>query len=408
MRPALELAVAIARRDAGASPPIEPPRRLRPFLTMRRLSATALEGVRRAVEESPSLLGQVAEAAPTEDDAGGRAPWLFLHRPDGWEGELASIEASVAEAADERVAERRLRAVEEQLRRALVDLADARRAAGSAVELEAALVEERRRRAEAEAALTDLRGRVASIERERDAAHRRASAADKAAAAAASVASAAAATAARPAEEEPLPRPVVDVEGVRSSISSAQAALDAASAALDVATPPAPPRSRPRPRPRPLAGRLPVPLPPGVFDDDPAAADHLVRLPSALLLVDGYNLSLRRWADLPLAEQRARLVDALTGLAARTGVDVEVVFDGEDDSGRGLQSRGGRRLGVRSTFSPGGVDADEVLLDLVDRAPASRPVVVATDDRRVQREAAARGANVVGSAALFVVLGLGR
>jgi predicted RNA-binding protein with PIN domain len=152
--------------------------------------------------------------------------------------------------------------------------------------------------------------------------------------------------------------------------------------------------------------RLPSPLPPGVFDDDPAAADHLVRLPSAVLLVDGYNLSLRRWPERSLAEQRARLIDALNALVARVGVEVEVVFDGEEDSGRGLQSAGGRRRAVRVTFSPDDVDADEVLLARVDALPISRPVVVATDDRRVQREAGARGANVVGSTALFAALGL--
>lgn len=400
--------MSIARRDAGGSPPVDPPRRLRSFLSMRRLSATALEGVRRAVEESPSLRERMAEAAPTEEDAGGRASWLFVHRPDGWEDELAELEGSavarsaeVADAAEERVARRRLRVVEDEVRRLQGELDAARRSNAASVEVEAALGDERRARVEAEEALASLRARVSSIERERDAAHRRASAADRALAAAAARSDASAEAV-----------PTVDVGGARASVTAAQVSLTAANQALEVAAaaldepggavPPTPPVG-----PRP-AVRLPAPLPPGLFDDDPAAADHLVRLPSALLLVDGYNLSLRRWGDLPLPEQRARLVDALNGLVARTGVDVEVVFDGEEDSGRGVQSSGGRRRAVRVTFSPDAVDADEVLLALVERVPRPRPVVVATDDRRVQRAAAARGANVVGAAAMFVVLGVSR
>ena len=377
---------------------------------MRRLSATALEGVRRAVDESEPLRLRAAEAAPTEEDVGGRAPWLYLHRPDGWEGELASLEADeaarsadAAEAADERSARRRLRAVEDELDRARADLDGARRAVADAARREADVAEERRRRAEVEAERDTLRRRVSAVERERDAAHRRASAADKALA-----------DALRRGDDPPPPAVDVDVDVVRTAVESAQAALRRAVDALEVATSElevldSDPSSRPHDARRGGGVRLPAALPPGVLADDPAAADHLVRLPAAVLLVDGYNLSLRRWEGVPLPEQRARLVAALQGLSARTGVDVEVVFDGEDGGGRELRSSGGGRRGaVRVTFSPGAVEADDVLLLLVDRVPMSRPVVVATDDRRVQREAAARGANVIGSSPLFVVLGVRR
>jgi len=49
-----------------------------------------------------------------------------------------------------------------------------------------------------------------------------------------------------------------------------------------------------------------VPLPPGIFDDSVEAAEHLVRVPGVVLLVDGYNVSQLGWADLPIAEQRQR------------------------------------------------------------------------------------------------------
>lgn len=379
---------------------------------MRRLSTSALDGVRRAVEESPALLARMAEVAPSEEDVGGRASWLFVHRPPGWAEEVAALEAEVADAASARSALERLAVVENELRRVRAELADARQESVASAALEAALAEERRLRSAVEAELADVRGRVGAIERERDAAHRRASAADKALASA---------RAAAPVEEVVLEAVAaggaVDVDAVRRSVAGARAALVDAEAALreaattlEAGAPPpiATKRRRGAPGGGGRAVRLPAPLPPGVLDDDPVAADHLVRLPACLLLVDGYNLSLRRWADLPLFEQRHRLVDALQALSARTGVEVEVVFDGEEDTGRGLQSTGGGRRGsVRTTFSADAVDADEVLVDLVDRTPMSRPVVVATDDRRVRREAGARGANVIGSTSLFVALGLG-
>jgi predicted RNA-binding protein with PIN domain len=160
--------------------------------------------------------------------------------------------------------------------------------------------------------------------------------------------------------------------------------------------------------------RRPTPLPPGVFEESREAAEHLVRVPSALLVVDGYNASLRRWGELAISEQRSRLTDALEALAARTGVGVEVVFDGDDSETVGGGGRGGGlrrgtgppRRRVRVSFSPGSVEADEVIVDLVERLPVTQPVIVATDDRRVRREASARGANLVTSVQLFQLLGL--
>ncbi|HET9442153.1 MAG TPA: NYN domain-containing protein, partial [Acidimicrobiales bacterium] len=149
--------------------------------------------------------------------------------------------------------------------------------------------------------------------------------------------------------------------------------------------------------------RLPVALPPGLMAESPEVAAFLVRVPGLVLVVDGYNASLRRWPDRPIAEQRQRLVDALAGLSARTGGDVHVVFDGSGSEGRSLSLP---RRGVRVTFTPADVEADETILRLVAHAPAGRPVAVATDDRRVRREAAARGANALTQDQLFAVLGL--
>ncbi|MDP8938611.1 MAG: NYN domain-containing protein, partial [Actinomycetota bacterium] len=148
--------------------------------------------------------------------------------------------------------------------------------------------------------------------------------------------------------------------------------------------------------------RRPAPLPPGVLDDSAEAADHLVRVPGVVVLVDGYNVSQTGWPGLPIAEQRRRLVDALSELAARTGADVSVVFDGADTPWPAPVATTARA--VKVSFSPVGVEADDVVLRRVAELPPWRSVVVASSDRRVQDGARESGANVVSSAQLLAAL----
>jgi predicted RNA-binding protein with PIN domain len=122
------------------------------------------------------------------------------------------------------------------------------------------------------------------------------------------------------------------------------------------------------------------------------------------LIVDGYNVTISSWPHLDLPQQRQRLVDALAELAMRTGISVDVVFDGLDAGGR-IRPPTAARHQVSVTFSPEGVEADEVIVDLVDELDASRPVLVATDDRRVRDEVMGRGANVISVVQLLAVLG---
>jgi predicted RNA-binding protein with PIN domain len=166
---------------------------------------------------------------------------------------------------------------------------------------------------------------------------------------------------------------------------------------------PASRRSRsPRPRTRGGGARRPAPLPPGMRDDSPEAAEHLVRMEGTVLVVDGYNASLAWRPTLPIAEQRRRLVDALEELAARTQSDVHVVFDGVEPA-QPMVSAGPRRL-VRARFSPPEVEADDIVVGLVDDLPSRRPVVVASNDRGVQERAERRGANVISVSQLMAVL----
>lgn len=123
-----------------------------------------------------------------------------------------------------------------------------------------------------------------------------------------------------------------------------------------------------------------------------------------LLVVDGYNVTISSWPHLELPRQRQRLVDALAELAMRTGTTVDVIFDGADTGGR-IRPPPAARHRVRVSFSPEDVEADEMIVDLVEALDFSQPVVVATDDRRVRDEVSRRGGNVISVAQLLAVLG---
>ena len=146
-------------------------------------------------------------------------------------------------------------------------------------------------------------------------------------------------------------------------------------------------------------------LPPALFDDSFEAAEYLVR-------VSGCSCRRRIQRDpVVLAGSRAagarrRLVDALAELAMRLGPAVRVVFDGTvrgvgssrpRSRGNGCESRSHRRARGRRGHRRRGRDLDP-----------TRPVVVATDDRRVLRVRSRRGANVISVDQLLAVLGRAR
>jgi predicted RNA-binding protein with PIN domain len=141
------------------------------------------------------------------------------------------------------------------------------------------------------------------------------------------------------------------------------------------------------------ARRTPVRLPGGIFDDSAEAAEHLLRTPGVVLVVDGYNVTMTGWPTLAAADQRRRLVAVLAELAARTSTEVDIVFDGADVDAVRVPAPVRSLVHVR--FSPAEVEADDVILELVAHLPAARPVVVASSDNQVRDGARALGANVV-------------
>ena len=130
---------------------------------------------------------------------------------------------------------------------------------------------------------------------------------------------------------------------------------------------------------------------------DPAALDRLLALPTVHVVVDGYNVTKTGYPELPLVDQRERLVYQLAALAARTGAEVTCVFDGA-----GVVSvPSAAPRGVRVLFSDPGVLADDVIRALVTAEPEGRPVVVVTSDRAVADSVRRRGAHPVPSAVLL-------
>ncbi|HEU4422757.1 MAG TPA: NYN domain-containing protein [Pilimelia sp.] len=131
--------------------------------------------------------------------------------------------------------------------------------------------------------------------------------------------------------------------------------------------------------------------------DDPARLDQLLALPRVHLLVDGYNVTKRGFAEISLEQQRHRLVSALGGIAAQTGAEVTAVFDGAERV-HGLPPA---PRGVRVLFSRKGQTADDLIRRLVRAEPAGRPVVVVSSDREVADGVRRHGAYPLGADSLI-------
>lgn len=136
-------------------------------------------------------------------------------------------------------------------------------------------------------------------------------------------------------------------------------------------------------------------------DTDPSLLEHLLALPRAHLLVDGYNVTMNGWSGMPLDAQRARLVRELAPMAARSGAEITVVFDGADLAVRPVVAS---PRGVRVIFSPAGISADDVLGDLTRAEPEGRPIVVVSSDNEIRAAVTSAGARSLPSATLLALL----
>ncbi|MWK32910.1 RNA-binding protein [Actinomadura sp. J1-007] len=139
-------------------------------------------------------------------------------------------------------------------------------------------------------------------------------------------------------------------------------------------------------------------------DSDPQLLDRLLTLPRVHLVVDGYNVTKSGYGELPLSDQRSRLLSGLGGLAAQTRAEVTCVFDGAElDAPVAIAAP----RGVRVLFSRPGQTADELIGELVRAEPHGRALVVVSSDREVADAARRAGARPAPSTLLLRRLGRG-
>jgi predicted RNA-binding protein with PIN domain len=389
------------RADRGAVPLLAALERDEAF------RARVASAVRVECPEPASAVASWAESGevPEGPDAVEVAAAAYLLRPQRWQALVDAAARALAEAEQARVA----RDGDAELARLRAELASARedrgRAEAAARREVAALQEElaevrrelRRHRSDADRARAQARATQARAEQDVEAAAREVAAAqERAARAEADL---------RAARDDVTSRRRAEREGRSLAGARARLLLDtvleaAAGLRHELALPP--------------AGLAPADLvgeeePQGAAvaararaDDDPAVLDELLRLPRAHLVVDGYNVTKSAYGELPLADQRSRLLSALSALAARTRAEITCCFDGTDLPGRTPTPS---VRGVRVRFSAADEIADDLIRRLVRAEPAGRVVVVVSSDREVAHDVRAAGARSVPSAALVRLLG---
>lgn len=411
---ALEKAVAVAREGCGADPPVDAPSELQPFLGFRKLTGPARAAVARVLDHDDAFRARVHDSL-TEGELDA-ASELFLSRPAGWSDELEAMairrEAEVG-AQEEQRQEQALKRDLEWAEARLAELDElTRRSATEITTLNQALADVRRARRSLAADLEAARAATESLERTADETARRADEAEAALAvrerelgdARVRLDELAAELDRRP----PAPGDAVptvaatDLGRSLADLRRAATAVDAALSAAEALMPPRPVRQAQPAAPGTSEStptrRRPTPLPGGMHDDSVEAARHLAVVPAMTALVDGYNVSMLAWPDAELADQRDRLVSRLEALAARTGIEPVLVFDGAS----GHQAVSGRpRQQVQVRFSAADVEADDEILGLIEEYPVTRPLAVVSNDRRVIDGAHQRGANVISSTVLL-------
>lgn len=147
----------------------------------------------------------------------------------------------------------------------------------------------------------------------------------------------------------------------------------------------------------------PLDLPQGLEPDAFEAADHLCGLEHSCLVVDGYNVTMKRWdtTEVDIAEQRARLDLELVDFCARRRNRALIVWDGVDPD---TPPQTGRDNGVQHKFSAGDGNADDLIIETIPTIPLTEVLVVVTSDRELRRRAVSEGANVIGADRLWEVL----
>lgn len=425
LRPVAERVRHVLREAAGEDPPVQLPPAVGRLVRMTRLPPAAAVQLLRAVDGDPDLLAVLRERVDPDADPPVAA---WVHRPPGWELDLAETVAAEAarrahEAARRRLVDHerdleRMRAEADRLRREAdearrrareaTNRADSRSAADRrernrlAREIERLTAELEEVRARAAEELAERDRRIDRLEEELGRQRRRVRSREAELARVAAerdddVERRRAEAEARRQAGEALGRALADLSRLRESVLSMAGALG-----VEPVTPAAGEGHRPGGDPggdEAPGRRLAVPAPPGVAEDSPEMLAHLLAR-RALVIVDGYNVAFSGLGpDAPRDPAAARvwLERTLGELAARHRVSVRLVLDGAEGHPPPVAT-GARDVVVE--YSPPGVTADDVIVDRVRSSPPGAEVVVVTSDRELAGRVRALGANVIPSSVL--------
>lgn len=400
LRSALEFAVLIAAEGQKRKPALPYPKELKAFFGKNRLPAGSLGRIRRVIEADPVFRSRLsAGALPELVDEIGR---LWLTQPDGWQDAARRLAADIEEAAASgdlrsqlKHAERRRTAAEQAAARTRAELLQL----NDVIDSQAADLDQLRADlAKADEAAREMRTELVDVRVEiRHARDREAAAQARADGAQRDLAEAQARLGSPGDGGERGATAPADPVDRTTDIAAAARAARALAEQLDALLPEDGPARRRRPANR-RSQRRPIALPGGVISTSQEAAEFLVRS-DAVVLIDGYNVAKLQWPAQTLEGQRRRLIDAVENLVRRHGTDATIVFDGADVVG----AHADRRRATRVMYSPAGTIADDVIRDEVSRLPASRPVVVVTNDAEIVRDVRAEGANTLPSNALVAL-----
>lgn len=100
---ACELAFSVARDGVEATPSVDPPTPMRSFLYVAQLPKRAMTVAQRVIDEDPEFRAHVAQAATPESV--GEIGYLWLTRPDGWQGSIEALDVSADHEAVDTPAE---------------------------------------------------------------------------------------------------------------------------------------------------------------------------------------------------------------------------------------------------------------------------------------------------------------
>ncbi len=389
LRSALEFAVTMAREGRKFKPPMKSPKGLDKYLKVARLPAASLGSIRRVIEADEPFRTRIAVGAlPELVDPIGR---LWLGRPGGWEQQIEQLVAELAadaaakDAANElKRAEKRRAAAEVALVRSRAEVTTLQESLADRSDVIEGLRSDLVKLAETVDGLrSDLVDTRLEVRHARD---RERAALDKLAK---SESARSAAVDARGVAEHVRDDVLADralLAAERSELGRLAAGAEALAQQLALLAAPSVSGAPKTVRRKPLA------LPGGVLGDSIAAGEYLLKS-GASILIDGYNVAKLAWPNLDLVGQRVVLLDASENLARRFGSDITVVFDGADVVGACAD---GRRI-LRVVYSPADVIADDVIRDEVRRLPATRSIVVITNDQEIVRDVRALGANTMTS-----------